>query len=50
VPVATKATVKTLDPRDVAECGAEILMCNTYHLMFKPGADVVRKFGGLHGS
>jgi queuine tRNA-ribosyltransferase len=47
-PVGTQATVKTLDPRDLAELGTELVLSNTYHLYLRPGADVVRKMGGLH--
>ncbi len=48
MPVGTQATVKTLDPREVAETGARILLGNTYHLMLRPGLEVIREAGGLH--
>ena len=48
-PVGTQATVKALDPRDLAELGAELVLANTYHLYLRPGADVVAEMGGLHG-
>lgn len=48
IPVATKAAVKALDFDAVDELGIPILMCNTYHLFLQPGADVVKKLGGLH--
>jgi queuine tRNA-ribosyltransferase len=48
-PVGTKATVKSLDPRDLAELGAELILGNTYHLYLRPGISVVEEFGGLHG-
>ena len=49
MPVGTKATVKTLSPSDVRRCGAEIVLANTYHLYLRPGHDIVRRAGGLHG-
>jgi len=48
MPVATKATVKALTVDDLNEMGAQFLICNTYHLMLQPTADVVEKMGGLH--
>jgi len=48
MPVGTAATVKAMMPDSVAATGAEILLCNTYHLMLRPGADRVEKLGGLH--
>ena len=48
MPVGTCATVKAMMPESVAETGAEILLGNTYHLMLRPGADLVEKMGGLH--
>ena len=48
MPVGTQAAVKTLTPDDVAGTGGDILLCNTYHLYLRPGADVVREMGGLH--
>ncbi|MFN2241432.1 MAG: tRNA guanosine(34) transglycosylase Tgt, partial [Anaerolineae bacterium] len=47
-PVGTQATVKALDPRDLHELGAELILGNTYHLYLRPGADVVAELGGLH--
>jgi queuine tRNA-ribosyltransferase len=47
-PVGTQATVKALDPRDLRELGAELILANTYHLYLRPGADVVASLGGLH--
>ena len=38
-PVGTQATVKALDPRDLLELGAELILANTYHLYLRPGAD-----------
>jgi queuine tRNA-ribosyltransferase len=48
MPVGTKATVKAVDPQELADLGAEILLCNTYHLHFRPGADLIAELGGLH--
>ena len=48
MPVGTAATVKGLYPEQVAETGAQILLCNTYHLMLRPGAEKVAALGGLH--
>ena len=48
MPVGTCATVKAMMPESVASTGAEILLGNTYHLMLRPGADLVEKMGGLH--
>jgi queuine tRNA-ribosyltransferase len=48
MPVGTRATVKSLDPRDLNALGAEIILSNTYHLAMRPGADLIEKMGGLH--
>ena len=48
MPVGTCGTVKAMMPESVAATGAEILLGNTYHLMLRPGADLVAKMGGLH--
>lgn len=48
MPVGTCGTVKAMMPESVAATGAEILLGNTYHLMLRPGADLVEKMGGLH--
>jgi queuine tRNA-ribosyltransferase len=49
MPVGTQATVKTLSPEDLEGIGAEIILSNTYHLFLRPGHELVRDFGGLHG-
>ncbi|MDX8392100.1 MAG: tRNA guanosine(34) transglycosylase Tgt [Mariprofundaceae bacterium] len=49
MPVGTQATVKTLTPHDLHDIGAEIILSNTYHLMLRPGGDLIEQFGGLHG-
>ena len=48
MPVGTQATVKGLEARQVAETGAQMVLCNTYHLLLRPGHEVVRELGGLH--
>ena len=48
MPVGTHATVKALHPDEVSACGVEILLCNAYHLVLRPGAAVIAKAGGLH--
>ena len=48
MPVGTQATVKTLTPDDLEGAGAQIVLGNTYHLLLRPGPDVVRDLGGLH--
>ncbi|RJE85313.1 tRNA guanosine(34) transglycosylase Tgt [Paracoccus onubensis] len=48
MPVGTAATVKAMLPESVRETGADILLGNTYHLMLRPGAERIARFGGLH--
>jgi queuine tRNA-ribosyltransferase len=48
MPVGTQATVKTLHPAEVKAAGAQIILANTYHLMLRPGVDLIREAGGLH--
>jgi queuine tRNA-ribosyltransferase len=48
MPVGTKGTVKGVDPDELRALGAAIVLGNTYHLHFKPGADVIAELGGLH--
>jgi queuine tRNA-ribosyltransferase len=48
MPVGTHATVKSLDPDEVRACGADILLCNAYHLALRPGVDLIERAGGLH--
>ena len=49
MPVGTQATVKALSPQEVQQTGAQILLCNAYHLMLRPGTDLIARAGGLHG-
>lgn len=48
MPVGTAATVKALYPEQVRQAGADIILGNTYHLMLRPGAERVKRLGGLH--
>ena len=47
MPVGTLATVKTLTPEEIKECGAGVILANTYHLHLRPGEDIVAKAGGV---
>lgn len=49
MPVGTRATVKGVTPEQLRGLGAQVVLANTYHLYLRPGADVVRDAGGLHG-
>src|SRR5258707_2743959 len=46
--VATQGSVKSLAPSDLLAAGAQIVLANTYHLMLRPGHELVRELGGLH--
>jgi queuine tRNA-ribosyltransferase len=48
MPVGTLATVKALDPVDLREIGAQMILSNAYHLHLRPGDELIRDFGGLH--
>ena len=48
MPVGTQATIKGAFIDDVVKTGSEIILCNTYHLMLRPGVERVQKAGGLH--
>jgi queuine tRNA-ribosyltransferase len=48
MPVGTKATVKSVDPDELRAIGAEIVLCNSYHLHFRPGVELIAELGGLH--
>jgi queuine tRNA-ribosyltransferase len=48
MPVGTSAAVKTMSPRQLKEVGAQIVLSNTYHLVLRPGLEVIEKAGGLH--
>tara|TARA_R110002096_G_scaffold376724_9_gene570512 strand:- start:7758 stop:8891 length:1134 start_codon:yes stop_codon:yes gene_type:complete len=49
MPVGTRASVKAVSPAELVELEAQIILGNTYHLWLRPGPEVVKKFGGLHG-
>ena len=48
MPVGTYGAVKTMTSEELISIGTEIILANTFHLMLRPGADVIEKFGGLH--
>jgi queuine tRNA-ribosyltransferase len=48
MPVGTSGAVKGLAPRQLEECGAQIVLANVYHLHLRPGVDTVTALGGLH--
>ena len=48
MPVGTYGTVKGMKMEDVEATGAEIILGNTFHLMLRPGTEIVEQFGGLH--
>ncbi|MBN2137363.1 MAG: tRNA guanosine(34) transglycosylase Tgt [Sedimentisphaerales bacterium] len=48
MPVGTGGTVKGLTPQQLRAAGADVLLANTYHLMLRPGVEVVEALGGLH--
>ncbi len=49
MPVGTRGAVKTLDTADMENLDTQILLANTYHMMERPGSELVQKLGGLHG-
>ena len=49
MPVGTRATVTGLTPEDLRAAGAEMILANTYHLLLRPGPDLFRRTGGIHG-
>lgn len=48
MPVGTQATVKAVSPAELKDLQAQIILGNTYHMMIRPGMDVIREMGGLH--
>ncbi len=48
MPIATKGAVKSLNPEELRNLGAQIVLGNTYHLWLRPGNDLIKKAGGLH--
>src|SRR5271154_1954511 len=49
MPVGTQATVKAQLPQTLEDSGSQILLANTYHLLLRPGPEVFRRMGGIHG-
>ncbi|MDY6904476.1 MAG: tRNA guanosine(34) transglycosylase Tgt [Thermodesulfobacteriota bacterium] len=48
MPVGTLASVKSMSPQDLYDCGAQIILGNTYHLYLRPGCEIIEKFEGVH--
>jgi len=48
MPVGTQATVKCMTPDELRELGAQVILGNTYHLLVRPGTELIAKAGGLH--
>jgi queuine tRNA-ribosyltransferase len=49
MPVGTRGAIRHLASDDIEALGAQVILANTYHLMLRPGADVVAQLGGIHG-
>ncbi|HVF33339.1 MAG TPA: tRNA guanosine(34) transglycosylase Tgt, partial [Acidimicrobiales bacterium] len=49
MPVGTRASVKALSTQDLEDLGFEVMLSNTYHLMLRPGAELIDRLGGIHG-
>lgn len=49
MPVGTHAAVRGQRREDLLEAGAQVLLANTYHLLLRPGVEIFKKFGGIHG-
>ena len=48
MPVGTVGSFKGVSPKELIDMGAEIILCNTYHLFLRPGEQLIKKLGGLH--
>ena len=48
MPVGTYASVKSISPKDLEEMRAQIILSNTFHLMLRPGVEIIKKHGSLH--
>ena len=48
MPVGTVGSVKAVSKEDLNDCGAQIILGNTYHLYLRPGCDVITEMKGLH--
>jgi len=49
MPVGTQGTVKTLSQQELHDLGVQVILSNTYHLYLRPGPELIRRAGGLHG-
>jgi len=49
MPVGTYGTVKAMTPEELRDSGAQIILGNTFHLMLRPGTEIIRAHGDLHG-
>ena len=49
MPVGTQGSVKSLSARDLREIGSQMILGNTYHLILRPGLEIIKQFGGLRG-
>jgi len=48
MPVGTRASVKALSPQELKDSSSQIILANTYHLMLRPGENIIKQAGGLH--
>ncbi|MFH1614754.1 MAG: tRNA guanosine(34) transglycosylase Tgt [Planctomycetota bacterium] len=48
MPIATRGAVKGITPRQLKQNGTQMLLANTYHLLLRPGAEIIQSIGGLH--
>ena len=48
MPVGTQASVKGVNPKELENLGAEIILTNAYHLLLRPGSELIQKLGGIH--
>jgi len=48
MPVGTYGCVKTLTPHELVDVGAEIILCNTYHIYLRPGREIIKELGGIN--
>jgi queuine tRNA-ribosyltransferase len=48
MPVGTLGTVKAMSPEELKELGAELILCNTYHLYLRPGHEIISSLGGIN--
>ena len=49
MPIGTRGTIRGLTPRQIRETGSQIVLNNAYHLMLRPGDDLIARMGGVHG-